>query len=98
MHTHASLAAEGRNIATRLAMSSADRFWSPLPMYHCGGIVTMLGAFASGAAFCHVGAFDATAALDQLERERCTLAFPAFETIWLAVLDHPRFPRPISRV
>ena len=52
----------------------------------------MVAAFASQATFCHVGLFDATVALDQLERERCTHAFPAFETLWLAVLGHPRFP------
>jgi fatty-acyl-CoA synthase len=92
VHTHLSLVAEGRNIAERLGLTPADRFWSPLPMFHCGGLVTMLGAFAAGAAFCHVGAFEAGTALDQLERERCTVAFPAFETIWLAILDHARFP------
>ena len=91
IHTHESLVCEGRNIAERLELGPDDRFWSPLPMYHCGGIVTMLGALAGHSAFCHVGTFDATTALDQLERERCTVAFPAFETIWLAVLDHPRF-------
>jgi len=30
-------------------------------------------------------------ALTQLERERCTVAYPAFETLWLGVLNHPRF-------
>src|SRR3712207_8788108 len=30
-------------------------------------------------------------ALEMLDRERCTIAFPTFETIWLAMLDHPRF-------
>ena len=37
------------------------------------------------------GFFEPGEALDLLERERCTVAFPAFETIWLAVLNHPRF-------
>jgi fatty-acyl-CoA synthase len=92
VHTHASLVAEGTNLAERLGLGAEDRFWSPLPMFHSGGIVTMLGSLASGAAFCHVGTFEAGVALDQLERERCTHAFPAFETIWLGVLDHPRFP------
>jgi fatty-acyl-CoA synthase len=91
VHTHGSLVAEGRNIAGRLGLGREDRFWSPLPMFHCGGIVTMLGALAGHSTFCHVGVFDPTTALDQLEQERCTVAFPAFETIWLAVLDHPRF-------
>jgi fatty-acyl-CoA synthase len=92
VHTQSSLVAEGTNLAERLGLAPDDRFWSPLPMFHSGGIVTMLGSLASGAAFCHVGSFEATTALDQLERERCTHAFPAFETIWLSVLDHPRFP------
>jgi fatty-acyl-CoA synthase len=91
LHSHASLVAEGRNVAGRLGLTAQDRFWSPLPMFHCGGFCTMMGAWSSGAAFCHVGSFDAGVALDQLERERCTFAFPAFEMIWLAVLDHPRY-------
>jgi fatty-acyl-CoA synthase len=91
LHTHASLMAEGRNVAGRLDLTPLDRFWSPLPMFHCGGFCTMMGAWAEGGTFCHVGAFDAGVALDQLERERCTVAFPAFEMIWLAVLDHPRY-------
>jgi fatty-acyl-CoA synthase len=91
VHTHASLVAEGHNLASRLELGPEDRFWSPLPVFHCGGIVTMLANFAMGSAFCHVGFFEPGAALDQLEAERCTHAFPAFETIWLGVLDHPRF-------
>jgi fatty-acyl-CoA synthase len=31
-------------------------------------------------------------ALDQLERERCTVAFVPFEPVWTPVLNHPRFP------
>jgi fatty-acyl-CoA synthase len=91
LHTHASLVAEGRNVAERLGLTEADRFWSPLPMFHCGGFCTMMGSWANASTFCHVGVFDATVALDQLEREHCTYAFPAFETIWLGVLDHPRY-------
>ena len=59
VHTHHTLVGEGRAVADRLELGPEDRFWSPLPMFHCGGIVTMLGAMAAGAAFCHVGAFDA---------------------------------------
>jgi fatty-acyl-CoA synthase len=92
VHTHASLVAEGRNIEERLGLRPGDRFWSPLPLFHTGGIVTMLGALAARAAFVHVGTFEPGAALDQLERERATHAFPAFDTVWMPVLDHPRFP------
>ena len=91
VHSHASLVAAGRNVASHLGMGPDDRFWSPLPMFHCGGYNSLMSAWAGGGALCHPGVFDAGAALDQLERERCSIAFPAFETIWLAVLDHPRY-------
>ena len=48
--------------------------------------------FARGGAFVHVGLFEPGAAVEQLEPSGCTIAFPAFETIWLHVLEHPRFP------
>jgi len=92
VHTHASLAAQGRNVVERLGLRPGDRFWAPLPMFHAGGIVTMLGALAARATFVHVGTFEPAAALHQLEAERATHAFPAFETVWLSVLDQPRFP------
>src|SRR6202012_4231369 len=38
---HESLVCEGRNIAERLELGPDDRFWSPLPLFHCGGIATM---------------------------------------------------------
>ena len=37
VHTHASLVAEGRNVAERLELGPGDRFWTPLPMYHSAG-------------------------------------------------------------
>jgi fatty-acyl-CoA synthase len=91
LHSHASLVSEGRNVTGRLGLNARDRFWTPLPLFHCGGYCTMVGSWAAGATFVHPGAFDAGVALDQLEGERATHAFPAFETIWLAVLDHPRY-------
>ncbi len=39
----------------------------------------------------HVGRYDPAAALAQLADERATIAFPAFETIWLPVLGEPGF-------
>jgi fatty-acyl-CoA synthase len=90
--SHAALLAVGENGAERLGMTAADRFWTPLPMFHSGGWQGFMMALARGGCFSHAGLFEATAALDQLERERVTVAFPAFELIWLSVLDHPRFP------
>lgn len=91
LHTHAALLAQGEAVAARLALGPGDRFWTPLPMFHVAGWSTMLAAQARGACFAHAGLFEAGVALEQIAGQRCTVLFPGFETIWMAVLDHPRF-------
>ncbi|MDN5914362.1 MAG: acyl--CoA ligase [Pseudonocardia sp.] len=91
VHTHRSLVAEGEAVADRLQLTPDDRFWTPLPMFHCGGFDVALAAVAGHCGFVHVGTFDPGRALRQLVDERCTVGFPAFETIWLPVLEHPDF-------
>ncbi|WP_214405254.1 AMP-binding protein [Pseudonocardia lacus] len=91
VHDHASLVAEGEAVAGRLGLRPDDRFWTPLPMFHCGGFDVVVAALAGRCAMVHSGPFEPGAALRQLEHERCTVAFPAFETIWLPVLEHPDF-------
>jgi fatty-acyl-CoA synthase len=91
LHGHRGLLAQAENFATRLELTATDRFWTPLPLFHIGGITVLLASLHARIPFVHVGFFEAGAALEQLAAERCTVAFPAFETIWLAVLDHPRF-------
>jgi fatty-acyl-CoA synthase len=89
--SHGAMLAAGRNGVERLGLSAADRFWTPLAMFHVGGWQVLLSCFASGACASHVGFFDAATALAQLAGERVTVAFPAFELMWLAVLDQPGF-------
>jgi fatty-acyl-CoA synthase len=91
VHTHATLIAVGYNTSERLELTSEDRYWTALAMFHVGGWQVLSSALAVGACFSHVGFFNAESALDQLERERVTVAMPAFELIWMGVLDHPRF-------
>jgi fatty-acyl-CoA synthase len=91
LHSHATMLAAGYNTSSRLGMQAEDRFWTPLTMFHVGGWQGLLSALSVGACFSHVGLFAADAALAQLERERCTIAMPAFELIWMSVLDHLRF-------
>jgi fatty-acyl-CoA synthase len=89
--SHAALLAAGRNSTDRLWLTQEDRFWTALAMFHVGGWQVLMACLESGACFSHVGFFEAGVALDQLARERVTVAFPAFELIWMAILDHPRF-------
>ena len=92
VHRHSAIIAEGDRIAERLGLGQGDRFWTPLPFFHVGSIAILAGALVAQAASLQMAHFEPGAALDQLEEERCTVAFPAFETIWLGVLNHPRFP------
>lgn len=92
MHSHATMLHEAENLGVdRLRLTEDDVFWSPLPLFHVGGIDTLLSSLVAGCCFCHVGVFEPGLAIRQLADERCTIAFPAFETIWLAVLDHADF-------
>ncbi|HWF52838.1 MAG TPA: AMP-binding protein [Solirubrobacteraceae bacterium] len=90
LHTHGTMLAEGYNCLERLELTPGDRFWTPLAMFHVGGWQVLMSALAAGACFSHAGMFEADSALDQLERERVTVAMPAFELIWMSVLEHPR--------
>jgi len=87
IHSQAAMLHQGRAVAARLELTDRDRFWTPLPMFHTAGWSTMLAAFSRGASMHHPGVFDAGTALDQLHSQRCTVAFPGFETIWLPILD-----------
>lgn len=91
LHPHATMLAEGESCAERLRLSAGERFWTPLPLFHVGGWQVLMSTLSRGACFSHPGVFEAGAALEQLERERCAVAFPAFELIWMSVLEHPRF-------
>ncbi len=92
MLSHEALIRKGLAVArTRLGLTSDDRVWAPLPLYHIGGIAFSYACFTVGATYCHSSFFDPDSSLRQLEEERCTVALPSFETIWLAILNHPDF-------
>ena len=67
------------------------RLWCPLPLFHNGGLATLIGVPGDGSDV------RPRRALRPGRRDRparaspVTHAIPAFETIWLRVLDHPRF-------
>jgi len=90
--THEALVRQGEKVArSRFHMTAEDGFWDPLPLFHCGGIVPMLGTFAVGGKYCHAGFFEAGAALRTIIDEHCTVLYPSFEAIWLPILSHPDF-------
>ena len=92
LQTHEALVRHGAAvIRDRFQMTRDDRFWDALPLFHIGGIVPMLGCIGARVAFCHAGHFDPAVSLRMLQEERITVAYPAFDLIWLAILDHPDY-------
>jgi fatty-acyl-CoA synthase len=93
MITHDAFTRQGRAMGlSRYRLEPGDAFWCPLPLFHNGALATMMACLSTGASYIHGGRFDPEVSLRQLEQHHCTHAIPAFETIWLRVLDHPRFP------
>ncbi|MGK0476995.1 MAG: fatty-acyl-CoA synthase [Ilumatobacter sp.] len=92
MLTHDALVRQGHLVGqTRFGLTEADRVWTPLPLFHIGGMSFVITCIVAGCTMVHAGYFDADVSLAQLVDERCTLALPAFETMWLQILDHPDF-------
>lgn len=92
VHTHESVVRQGASLAERIGLGAGDRFWTPLPFFHVGGFDVLFASLSAQATMIHAGQFEPGAALAQLTAERVTHAFPAFETIWMPVLNHPGFP------
>jgi fatty-acyl-CoA synthase len=90
--THESVTRQGEKVArTRFFLQKGEGFWDPLPLFHCAGIVPMIGCFSVGAKYCHAGFFEPGESLRMMADEECTVLYPAFETIWLPVINHPDF-------
>jgi fatty-acyl-CoA synthase len=90
--SHESLVRTGRIFGEeRFPMGHGDRMWDPLPLFHLASILPFNGCLSVGATYVGLEHFEAERALAMLERERCTVAFAAFDLIWAAVLDAPGF-------
>jgi fatty-acyl-CoA synthase len=76
---------------TRFFLTSEDRIWTALPMFHIGGIAFSVATIYAGATLVHTGFYRPELALDQIASMRCTIVLAAFETIWLPVVNQPDF-------
>ncbi len=88
---HRGIIGNSRNLGRRYEIGMGDRFWSPLPIFHIAGILPMVSIVDAGGAYLTIPSFDAGLALEMLERERATHAYPCFVTIMQDLIAHPRF-------
>jgi acyl-CoA synthetase (AMP-forming)/AMP-acid ligase II len=83
----------------RLRLIESDVVWSPLPMFHSAFTQPLTGTLHVGGTLVSMAHFEPDKALDQITREGVTVAFPAFPTITLQLLHHPRYtPETLSGV
>jgi fatty-acyl-CoA synthase len=77
----------------RYRLTHADRFWSPLPLFHIAAVLPMLAIFDVGGTYLTMDYFDPGVALQMLERYKVTATYPCFVTIMQGLIYHADFPR-----
>jgi acyl-CoA synthetase (AMP-forming)/AMP-acid ligase II len=90
--SHRAIIGNSRNLGVRYHATAEDKVWSPLPIFHIAGILTMTMIVDIGGAYLTVPFFDAGTALEMLGREGATIAYPSFVTIMQDLITHPTFP------
>jgi len=93
MIPHHAFVRNGGHVARRFDLRKDERFWDPLPMFHMGSLLPLTAVLGTGATFVSMRHIDIDVALDQLERERITWAYPTFPPVTLALMHHPDFER-----
>jgi fatty-acyl-CoA synthase len=98
--SHEVLVRSGMNMNTeRYFLSDTDRFWAPLPMFHMASILPMIACMDAGAAMQSMTHVEAGTALEMMERDQTTVAFPSFPTVTNELINHPDFKtRDLSRI
>ena len=80
-------------IGEGLGYTAADRLCLCVPLFHCFGCVLgVLAAYTHGVCLCPLEFFDATRALEVVDRDKCTSLY-GVPTMFLAQLEHPEFTR-----
>ena len=91
--THRNILNNGFFIGEAMKLTSADRLCIPVPLYHCFGMVLgNLACLTHGATIVYPSdGFDPLAVLQTVQDEKCT-GLHGVPTMFIAELDHPRFP------
>lgn len=82
---------QARRTAQVMGIHRGDVIWDPLPLFHVGGLVMLIGTLGTGAAYVTSAHFEAGQTLALLAKERVTAAYAAFPTLINPLLDHPEF-------
>lgn len=89
--SHTAVLLQGHLMAHRYAMTTQDRIWSPVPMFHVGGISPFVAIASVGGAFLSMPKIEPGPGLALMEREKATIAYVLFQTIITDLLQYPTF-------
>ncbi len=90
--SHHNILNNGFFVGEAIGLTPGDRLCIPVPLYHCFGMVMgNLGCLTHGATMVYPAeAFDPLSVLETVTTERCTALY-GVPTMFIAMLDHPRF-------
>jgi fatty-acyl-CoA synthase len=93
MLTHYNIVNNGKCIGDRMDLSTADRMMIQVPMFHCFGMVlAMTACMTHGSSMLPLPYFSPRPALACIHQEHIT-AFHGVPTMFIALLEHPDFPK-----
>ena len=90
--THSNILNNGYFIGDAMKLTAEDRLCIPVPLYHCFGMVLgNLACLTHGATIVYPSdGFDPLLTLQTVQEEACT-GLHGVPTMFIAMLDHPRF-------
>ena len=90
--THSNILNNGYFIGEAMKLTAEDRLCIPVPLYHCFGMVLgNLACLTHGATIVYPNdGFDPLLTLQTVQEEACT-GLHGVPTMFIAMLDHPRF-------
>ena len=93
MLTHDNMLRDAWAAGTRIGIRADDRYFNCRPFFHvAGSTLSALMALVSGACLVTLPTFEAGAALEMMERERCTL-LSGNDTIMQMLMGHADLPK-----
>ena len=93
MLTHHNMLRNAWAAGTRIGVRAGDRYFNCRPFFHVGGsTLSALMSLVFGCCLVTLPTFEAGAALEMLERERCSL-ISGNDTLFQMLMGHEDFPR-----
>ncbi len=93
MLTHDNMLRDAWAAGTRVGIRAGDRYFNCRPFFHvAGSTLSALMALVAGATLVTLPTFEAGAALELMEREKCTLV-SGNDTIFQMLMGHEDFPK-----